>query len=153
MIDITRKPTVYREAKAKGLIKLKPETISRILEGKIEKGDPLQISKIAGIMAAKNTSQIIPLCHPIPISHVDIITKIVSNDTIKVESTVKSTAKTGVEMEALTATTLTLLTIWDMTKKYEKNKSGQYPTTEVSSVHVEYKKRTQTKDKFRKTAK
>lgn len=139
MIDITGKPTVYREAKVKGMIKLKPETISLILEGKIEKGNPFEIGKIAGIMAAKNTSQIIPLCHPIPITHVDIETKIINKNLIEVSTTVKSTAKTGVEMEALTATAVTLLTIWDVTKKYEKDRAGQYPLTEVLSIKVESK--------------
>ncbi len=139
MIDITSKPTVYREAQVKGQIKLKPETIRLIQNGKIEKGDPLETSKIAGIMAAKNTSQIIPLCHPIPVTHVDVKTKIVNRDKIEVFTAVKSTAKTGVEMEALTATAIALLTIWDMTKKFEKDERGQYPSTEILFIKVESK--------------
>jgi len=139
MVDVSSKPAVYREASAKGIIKLQKETVIRIREGRIEKGEPLETAKIAGIMAAKNTGQIIPLCHPIPLTHVEIQTKIVGEDEIEVFTTVKAYAKTGVEMEALTATTVAMLTIWDMTKKYEKDERGQYPFTEISSIRVESK--------------
>ena len=139
MVDITKKPEVYREAKAKGVIKLKPQTIKLIKSGKIEKGDPLETAKIAGVLAAKNTSQIIPLCHPIPLTHIDIKTRILGKDRVEVFSTVKTEAKTGVEMEALTAATTALLTIWDMVKQYEKDERGQYPSTEILSIKVESK--------------
>ena len=139
MVDVTQKPTIYREATAKGVIKLKPKTISLIKQGKIRKGNPLEASKVAGILAAKNTSQIIPLCHPIPLTHVDVQTKFLGRDRLEVVVTVKTEAKTGVEMEALTATAITLLNIFDMVKQYEKNKEGQYPTTEILSIKVKSK--------------
>lgn len=135
MVDITAKPEVYREATAKGKIKLKPETIKLIKEGQIEKGDPLSTAKIAGTLAAKNTSQLIPLCHPLPITNIQIHTK-TSDEQVEVEATVKTTAKTGVEMEALVATTVALLTIWDMTKQYEKDAHGQYPSTSIEEIKV-----------------
>jgi cyclic pyranopterin phosphate synthase len=136
MVDITKKPEVYREATAKGTIKLKKETIQRIKEGKIEKGDPFEIAKIAGILAAKNTSELIPLCHPIPLTSIEIKPKIIEDSTIEVEATVKTKAQTGVEMEALVAVTTTLLTIWDMTKQYEKDVKGQYPKTIIEKIFI-----------------
>jgi len=135
MVDITAKPGVYREAKARGQIKLNPNTIKLIKAGKIEKGDPLSTAKIAGTLAAKNTSHLIPLCHPLPITSVEISTK-TSNDMVEVEAIVKTTAKTGVEMEALAAATMALLTIWDMTKQYEKDEQGQYPSTSIENIRV-----------------
>jgi cyclic pyranopterin phosphate synthase len=136
MVDITAKPEIHREATAKGNIKLKPETIKRIKQGKIEKGDPFTIAKTAGILAAKNTSTLIPLCHPLPLTNVQIALKILGNTSIEAEATVKTKAQTGVEMEALAAVTVTLLTIWDMTKQYEKDAKGQYPNTAIDDVHV-----------------
>jgi len=135
MVDVTRKPEVYREATAKGSIKLKPETIRLIKEGKVEKGDPLQAAKIAGVLAAKNTSSLIPLCHPLPLTHIEINTEVVGS-TVRVEATVKTKAQTGVEMEALVATSVALLTIWDMTKQYEKDAKGQYPQTALQNIRV-----------------
>jgi len=139
MIDVTPKPIVSREASAQGFIKLKPATIQLIREGGIEKGNPLEVAKLAGILAAKNTSQLIPLCHPLPLTHVDVDVRIINNQTISVESTVKTQAKTGVEMEALTAASISLLTIWDMVKRYEKDRAGLYPHTEVRGIRVKKK--------------
>jgi cyclic pyranopterin phosphate synthase len=136
MVDITAKPGVYREAKAKGAIKLKPETIHLIREGKVEKGDLFQVAKVAGILAAKNTSSLIPLCHPLPLTSVEVDLQIVDNSTVEVHTTVKTRAQTGVEMEALVAATVALLTVWDMTKQYEKDKRGQYPHTAIQDIHV-----------------
>jgi cyclic pyranopterin phosphate synthase len=135
MVDVTAKPEVYREAKAKGTIKLKPETIQLIRAGKIEKGDPFEVAKVAGILAAKNTSSSIPLCHPLPLTGVEVKLKIV-NDSVEAETTVKTKAQTGVEMEALVAATTALLTVWDMTKQYEKDANGQYPSTSIQDLHV-----------------
>jgi len=101
MVDVTAKPEVYREAKAKGTIKLKPETIKLIKDKKIEKGDPFEVAKVAGILAAKNTSSLIPLCHPLPLTGVDINLQIIGGSKVEVETTVKTRAQTGVEMEAL----------------------------------------------------
>jgi len=136
MVDITSKAETFREATAKGRIKLRAETIKRIIEGKVEKGDPISAAKIAGILAAKNTSNIIPLCHPIPLTNIRVDVRISDSNAVEVESTVKTRAQTGVEMEALVATAVALLTIWDMTKQYEKDSEGQYPYTIVSDIHV-----------------
>jgi len=136
MVDVSHKPEVYREATATGTIKLKAETVRLIRNGKIAKGDPLYAAKIAGILAAKNTSGLIPLCHPLPLTNVEIKAEIIDNSAIKVVSTVKTKAQTGVEMEALVATAVSLLTIWDMVKQYEKDRKGQYPTTFIEHIHV-----------------
>lgn len=136
MVDVTSKPEVYREATAKGKIKLKSETIDLIREGKIEKGNPFDVAKIAGILAAKNTSSLIPLCHSLPLTNVDVDINIVDNSTVEVNVTVKTRAQTGVEMEALVAVSVALLTVWDMTKQYEKDKAGQYPSTAIQDIRV-----------------
>jgi cyclic pyranopterin phosphate synthase len=136
MVDISGKQEVFREATATGTIKLKAETIRLIKDGKIAKGDPLYTAKIAGILAAKETSTLIPLCHPLPLTNVEIDIKILDEATVQVTSTVKTKAQTGVEMEALTATAISLLTIWDMVKQYEKDAEGQYPTTAIQNIRV-----------------
>ena len=139
MVDVTAKPEVYREAKAKGTIKLKSETIRLIRVGKIEKGDPFHVAKVAGILAAKNTSSLIPLCHPLPLTSVEVKLQIVDDSKVEVETTVKTRAQTGVEMEALAAAATALLTVWDMTKQYEKDADGQYPSTSIQNLHVVHK--------------
>ena len=136
MVDISDKPEVFREATATGTIKLKPETIRLINKGKIAKGDPLYTAKIAGILAAKKTSTLIPLCHPLPLTNVEVETKVLDKSTVQVTSTVKTKAQTGVEMEALVATAVSLLTIWDMVKQYEKDAEGQYPSTVMENIRV-----------------
>lgn len=136
MVDITAKPEAYREATAVGRIRLRPGTINLIRKGLVEKGDPIYTAKVAGVLAAKNTPSLIPLCHPIPITNVDINVKIIDDSTLEVEATVKSRAQTGVEMEALVAASVALLTIWDMVKKYEKDSEGQYPYTFIQDIRV-----------------
>jgi cyclic pyranopterin phosphate synthase len=136
MIDITAKPEVHREATARGRIKLRPETIQRIKQGKIEKGDPFIIAKTAGILAAKNTCSLIPLCHPLPLTNVNIDLRVSDDRSVEAEATVKTKAQTGVEMEALAAVSVALLTVWDMTKQYEKDAKGQYPGTAIENIHV-----------------
>jgi cyclic pyranopterin phosphate synthase len=136
MVDVTEKPEIYREAKAKGIIKLKSETIRLIREGKVEKGDPFHVAKVAGILAAKNTSSLIPLCHPLPLTSVEVKLRIVDDSKVEAETTVKTRAQTGVEMEALAAAATALLTVWDMTKQYEKDAEGQYPSTSIQNLHV-----------------
>jgi cyclic pyranopterin phosphate synthase len=136
MVDVTAKPEVHREATAKGQIKLRKETIALIKQGKIEKGDPFQVANVAGILAAKQTSSLVPLCHPIPLTSVKIDLRIVDDATVEVKSTVKTKAQTGVEMEALAATAVALLTIWDMTKAYEKDTDGLYPYTVIRDIRV-----------------
>ena len=136
MVDITGKPRVFREATATGKIRLKPETINLIRSGKVEKGDPIYTAKIAGTLAAKETSILIPLCHPLPLTNVKVDIEILDNTTMQVSSTVKTEAQTGVEMEALVATAISLLTIWDMVKQYEKDERGQYPYTVIEGIRV-----------------
>jgi len=136
MVDVSAKPEIFRQATATGNIRLKPETVKLIRDGRVAKGDPLQTAKTAGILAAKRTSDMIPLCHPLPLTNVEILTKIVDKTTVQVTATVKTKAQTGVEMEALTATAVSLLTIWDMVKQYEKNAQGQYPTTRIENIQV-----------------
>jgi cyclic pyranopterin phosphate synthase len=136
MVDVTAKPEIFRQATAEGSIRLRPETIKLIRTGKVAKGDPIQTAKTAGILAAKRTSDTIPLCHPLPLTNVEISTRITNKTTVQVTATVKTKAQTGVEMEALTATAVSLLTIWDMVKQYEKDAGGQYPTTRIDNIRV-----------------
>jgi cyclic pyranopterin phosphate synthase len=136
MVDVSGKAEVFREATAKGTIKLKAETINLIREGKTAKGDPLYTAKIAGILAAKKTSSLIPLCHPLPLTSVEVEATILDGTTVEVSATVKTKAQTGVEMEALAAVSVGLLTVWDMTKQYEKDAAGQYPSTAITNIHV-----------------
>ena len=136
MVDVSGKAELFREATATGAIKLKLETVNLIKEGKIAKGNPLYTAKIAGVLAAKKTSGLIPLCHPLPLTSVEVEAKILDKSTVEVTTTVKAKAQTGVEMDALAATSVGLLTIWDMVKQYEKDANGQYPTTAIENIHV-----------------
>lgn len=120
MVDVSEKKTTKRVAVARGSVRMLPETLELIRKGKIGKGDVLAVAQVAGIMGAKKTSEIIPMCHPIPITGVDISFNEEGDDTIIVESTVKTTGITGVEMEALTAVSVALLTIYDMCKAVDK---------------------------------
>src|SRR3954462_15842028 len=140
MVDVADKPVTSREAIARGWIHMSREASSQIRRGAVAKGDPLQGARIAGIMAAKQTSALIPLCHPLPISSVQIdLTPTARGYTV--EARVRTTAQTGVEMEALTAVAVAALTIYDMVKAVDKSmvigdirlmkktggKSGTYP--------------------------
>lgn len=136
MIDVSGKATIFREATATGSIKLKPETVELIESGKIVKGDPLFTAKIAGVLAAKKTSDLIPLCHPLPLTNVEVDVKVSNKTTVTAIATVKTNAQTGVEMEGLTAVSTALLTVWDMTKQYEKDAGGQYPSTVITDIRV-----------------
>ena len=136
MVNVSGKPEIFREATARGRIKLKPETIQLIKDGKIAKGDPLYTAKISGILAAKKTSGLVPLCHPLPLTSVEIEAKIVNESNVEISAVVRTRAQTGVEMEALTAVSVALLTVWDMTKQYEKDAAGQYPDTTIENIHV-----------------
>jgi cyclic pyranopterin monophosphate synthase len=133
--DISDKPVVFREATATGRIMLKAETLERIRDGELEKGDPLVISKTMAILAVKKTPDMLALCHPLRIEHVDV-TETVLEDSILVSVTVSAHEKTGVEMEALTGVSIALLNIWDVVKAYEKDAGGQYPTTKIEQVRV-----------------
>ncbi len=139
-IDVSGKQVVRREAVARGFIKLKPETIKIIRSGEVEKGDPLQVARLAGINAAKLTPMLLPLCHPLRLEHVEL-NAIMRDDGIEVEARVVAHEKTGVEMEALTAVSIALLNIWDVVKRYEKDDRGQYPETEISWIRVVEKRK------------
>ncbi len=136
MVDISSKKDVYREAIAEGVIKLRESTIDRIKKGLIEKGDVFTVSNIAAINAVKKTPYLLPLCHNIPITHVSVDYEFLDDERIKVRVRVRTTAKTGVEMEALTGVAIALLNIWDMVKKYEKDQEGQYPYTAIEEIRV-----------------
>jgi len=135
MVDIAEKAEEKREALAAGKLRLRKTTIELLREGKTEKGDPFAAAEIAAILAAKRTSEVIPLCHPLSISEVKATGKIV-DDGVTVEALVKATGKTGVEMEALVAAAIYLLTVWDMTKQYEKDEKGQYPFTAIEEIRI-----------------
>jgi len=135
MVDITSKPSIYREATATGFIKLKKETVELVKNKLVEKGDVLTVSSVAAINAVKNTPILLPLTHNIPITNVDVKYEVL-DEGIRVYVTVKTTAQTGVEMEALTGATVALLNIWDMVKKYEKDERGQYPYTKIVEVKI-----------------
>ncbi|WP_134685951.1 cyclic pyranopterin monophosphate synthase MoaC [Brevibacillus migulae] len=120
MVDISEKGTTKRVAVASSRVQMQPETLIRIKEGKISKGDVLAVAQVAGIMAAKKTWEIIPMCHPIPLSGVDIHFSFEGEDTLLVEATAKTTGQTGVEMEALTAASVAVLTVYDMCKAMDK---------------------------------
>jgi len=140
MIDISGKEVVHREAEATGRINLKGDTIEKIRSGEIKKGDPLPAAEIACILAVKKTPDILPLCHPIPITSVDAEFQI-ADDYIEARCRVTADYKTGVEMEALTGVAAALLTIWDMVKYLEKDTGGQYPSTVITDVKVTEKRK------------
>ncbi len=135
MVDITEKPVIKRQAEALGKIVLAPDTIRKIKDGQIKKGDPFLVAEIAAMNAAKQTHLLIPHCHQIPLDKVNVSFEI-SNDTIEVRCLVRAQARTGVEMEALIGTSIALNTIWDMVKYLEKDKKGQYPKTRISEIRV-----------------
>ena len=121
MVDVTEKPDTQREAVAKCLVRMKVTTLERLKKGNMPKGDVLAVAQLAGIMAAKQTPHIIPLCHPVLIGDVKIEFSLdEENGTVEITTAVKSLGKTGVEMEALTATAITALTIYDMCKAMDR---------------------------------
>lgn len=119
MVDVSEKPVVRREATARGFIRLRAETVIAISEGSLPKGDVLAVARIAGIQAAKQTANLIPLCHQLPLTKVSIDFEIRS-DGVEILARVKTDAKTGVEMEALTAAGIAALTLYDMCKAIDK---------------------------------
>ena len=121
MVDVTAKADTVRMAVARGVVRMQPETFRLIKRGGTKKGDVLSVAKLAGIMAAKRTPDLIPLCHPLLIGNVTIeFSPDEAKSTIEITAAVESTGKTGVEMEALTATTVTALTIYDMCKAVDR---------------------------------
>ncbi len=120
MVDVGHKPDQERIAIAEGFIELQGDTLRLIRENKIQKGDVITVARIAGIQAAKRASGLIPLCHPIPIHHINVQEEIEKSG-VRIRAEVKTTGKTGVEMEALAAVTIALLTIYDMCKAVDKS--------------------------------
>lgn len=135
MVDITSKPPVYRKATATGSIRLKESTIEAMRCGEIKKGDPLATARLAAILAVKDTPRLIPLCHPIPITGLEVSFEL-EEIRVLVTATVTSFGRTGVEMEALTGVAVALLNIWDMVKYLEKDKTGNYPETVIEMIRV-----------------
>lgn len=121
MVDVSAKPQVLREARAEGVIRLSPSTLALIESDAISKGNVLATARLAGIMAAKKTGELIPLCHPLPITHCEVQFEIPdTRDRITITSTTRIIAGTGIEMEALTAVSIAALTIYDMCKAVDK---------------------------------
>ena len=119
MVDVSEKPVTAREAVARGRITMSREALRIVRAGAIKKGDPLQTARLAGIMAAKRTADLIPLCHPLPLSHVEVALRELA-DGYEIEARARTTAQTGVEMEALTAVAVAALTVYDMVKAVDK---------------------------------
>ena len=135
MVDISEKTDVPRLARAAGEIILSEETIEKIKTGNVEKGNVLATARVAAVLAIKKTPEIIPMCHQIPITAIDVDFEI-GGKIILVEVEVRTIGKTGVEMEALTGVSAALLTIWDMVKSVEKDESGNYPNTSIQNIRV-----------------
>lgn len=135
MVDVTGKADVPREAVASGKIYLSKETLKAIRDGTVVKGNVLATARVAATIAIKETSRIIPMCHPIPIGAV-MIDFSDGEEYLEASVRVKTLGKTGVEMEALTGVSVALLTIWDMVKSAEKDKDGQYPSTRIDDIRV-----------------
>lgn len=130
MVDVGAKPDTQRYALAKGDVRMRQETLEMIRAGVLKKGDVLTVAQIAGISAAKKTSELIPLCHPVPISHIDIQIRLNEElPGVSISASVKTTGKTGVEMEALTAVAIAALSIYDMLKAVEK-------TMVIQNIHL-----------------
>ena len=119
MVDVSGKPVTARTAIASGFVRTSSQTIEAIREQRFPKGDPLEVARIAGVMAAKRTAELIPLCHPLPLNQVDVEIE-VRDDGVAIRATARTESKTGVEMEALTAASISALTIYDMLKAIDK---------------------------------
>jgi cyclic pyranopterin phosphate synthase len=120
MVDTSDKPETLREARASGLVRMAPATVSLIRDRKSAKGDVLEVARLAGIMAAKRTGELIPLCHPLPITAAAIDFEFDGDNLVRIEATVRIFGRTGVEMEALTAVSVAALTIYDMCKSADR---------------------------------
>lgn len=120
MVDVGEKPVTARVARASGRVEMLAETLRLIRNGQVAKGDVLAIARLAGIMAAKHTAELIPLCHTLPLDAVDVAFDVADETTLAISATAKATARTGVEMEALTAVSVAALTVYDMCKAVDK---------------------------------
>ena len=135
MIDVSLKKNVLRKAVASGRICLSKDTVKLIKEGRTKKGDVFSVSEVAAINAVKDTPRMIPLCHNIPISKVDVVFEC-GDDFVDAKVTVVSYGRTGVEMEALIGVGVCLFNVWDMVKYLEKDEDGQYPSTRITDIRV-----------------
>ncbi len=140
MVDITDKPPVHRTATATGLIRLKESTLEAIRMDRVKKGDVITTARLAAIMAVKDAPRLIPLCHPIPITGLDVDFEI-EPAAVRVTVTVTSVGRTGVEMEALVGVSAALLNVWDMVKYLEKDDTGNYPSTSLEEIRVVEKRK------------
>lgn len=140
MVDITAKPPLFRTATASGTIRLRESTIKAITSGQVKKGDVLTTARLAAILAVKDTPRLIPLCHPIPITGLDVNFDL-ERERVRAVVTVTSVGKTGVEMEALTGVAVALLNVWDMVKYLEKDETGNYPETVIEEIRVLQKRK------------
>jgi cyclic pyranopterin phosphate synthase len=121
MVDVGNKPDTERTAVARGEVRMRPETLALVRQGALKKGDLFAVAQIAGVMAAKRTSELIPLCHPLPLSFIGVDLELdEALPGVQITATARSTGKTGVEMEALTAVSVAALTVYDMAKAVEK---------------------------------
>jgi cyclic pyranopterin phosphate synthase len=135
MVDISEKNNVSRLARAVGEIVLSAETIEKIRTGTVEKGNVFATARVAAVLAVKKTPEIIPMCHQIPITGIDVDFEI-EEEAVSVVVEVRTVGKTGVEMEALTGVSVALLTVWDMVKSAEKDDTGNYPHTLIRNIRV-----------------
>lgn len=126
MVDVSEKRVTRRTARAHAFVKMRPDVLAKLLDN--PKGDPLEVARIAGISAAKKTSELIPLCHPLPLTHADVEVTIEAEG-VRIEATVATAGPTGVEMEALTAAAVAALTVYDMTKALDKS-------IEIREIHL-----------------
>lgn len=131
MVNVGDKPRTQRTATASGKLRMRPETRARVLASKVPKGNVVEVARIAGIQAGKRTAELIPLCHPLPLSYIDVQVE-PDQDGLCVTASASCTGRTGVEMEALTATSIALLTLYDMCKALEKG-------MEITNVRLESK--------------
>jgi cyclic pyranopterin monophosphate synthase len=134
-VDVSEKPVVLREATATGRIRVRKETVAMAKRGGLEKGDVVEIATLMAVLGTKKTTDLVALTHPLRVEKVEPKVKLLE-DAIEVTVTVRAHEKTGVEMEALTGVAVALLNIWDVVKQYEKDRSGQYPTTSIESIRV-----------------
>ncbi|MDM7940265.1 MAG: cyclic pyranopterin monophosphate synthase MoaC [Methanothrix sp.] len=135
MVNITEKLPVIRTATARGSIKLRKATLEAVRSDSVKKGDVLTVARLSAILAVKDTPRLIPLCHPIPITGLDV-NFVLEEERMSVTVTVTSLGKTGVEMEALTGVSAALLNVWDMVKYLEKDETGNYPETQIEEIKV-----------------
>ena len=134
------KPIVFRRAVAEGELRLRPATVRAIRAGRVDKGDPRPVAEVAGLAALKRTSELIPHCHSVPLTG-SRVEATLARKGVRVRAEAEALWRTGVEMEALLAVTVALLTVWDMVKYLEKDAEGQYPTTRLGPVRVVLKRK------------